>query len=30
MEKSVENIHGGIKMDEAEYHLKNYRDQGGC
>ena len=30
MEKSVENIHGDIKMDEVEYHLKNFGDQGGC
>ena len=29
MEKSVENIHGDIKMGEVEYHLKNYGDQGG-
>ena len=30
MEKSVEKIHGDIKMDEVEFHLKNYGDQGGC
>ena len=29
MEKSVENIRGDIKMDDVEYHLKNYGDQGG-
>ena len=29
MEKSVENIRGDIKMDDVEYHLKNYGDQEG-